>query len=145
MDFSILKRKLAIGKRIDDFLDHVSESGLLFKLGVDSYLKGNLESFEKKLEDITHTENQGDALRRTLEEQLYMQTLIALRTALPFHLKGFIKFGYKVGWRVSEIAGLTWKQVDLNQGIVRLEVGETKNDEARTVYLDDELKEIFTQ
>jgi integrase len=70
---------------------------------------------------------------------------LALRTALPFHLKGFITFGYKVGWRVSELAGLTWKQVDLNQGIVRLEVGETKNDDARTVYLDDELKEIFNQ
>jgi integrase len=48
-----------------------------------------------------------------------------------------------VGWRVLEITGLTWKQVDRHQGIVRLEVGETKNDAARTVYLDDELKEIF--
>jgi len=76
MDFQIIKRKLEIGKRIDDFLDNVSESGLLFKLGVDSYLKGNVESFEKKLEDITHTENQGDSLRRSLEEQLFMQTLI---------------------------------------------------------------------
>src|SRR5210317_1294196 len=76
MDFRILKRKLEIGNKIDDFLDNVSESGLLFKLGVDSYLKGNVESFEKKLEDITHTENQGDSLRRSLEEQLYMQTLI---------------------------------------------------------------------
>jgi len=76
MDFRILKQKLEIGKRIDDFLDNVNESGLLFKLGVDSYLKGNVESFEKKLEDITHTENQGDSLRRSLEEQLYMQTLI---------------------------------------------------------------------
>ena len=76
MDFRILKRKLEIGKRIDDFLDNVSESGLLFKLGVDSYLKGNVESFEKKLEDITQTENQGDSLRRSLEEQLYVQTLI---------------------------------------------------------------------
>ena len=44
---------------------------------------------------------------------------------------------------MSEIAGLTWSQVDLENGIVRLEVGETKNDEARTVYLDDELKEVF--
>jgi len=44
---------------------------------------------------------------------------------------------------LSEISVLTWKQVDRNQGIVRLEVGETKNDAARTVYLDDELKEIF--
>jgi predicted phosphate transport protein (TIGR00153 family) len=76
MDFRILKQKLEIGKRIDDFLDNVSESGLLFKLGVDSFLKGNLESFEKKLEDITHTEYEGDSLRRSLEEQLYVQTLI---------------------------------------------------------------------
>ena len=75
MDFRILKRKLEIGKRIDDFLDNVSESGLLFKLGVDSYLKGNVESFEKKLEDITDTENQGDSLRRSIEEQLYVQKI----------------------------------------------------------------------
>ena len=33
--------------------------------------------------------------------------------------------------------------MDFAQGIVRLEVGETKNDEGRTVYLDDELKELF--
>jgi len=76
MELRILKQKLEIGKRIDDFLDNVSESGLLFKLGVDSFLKGNLESFEKKLEDITHTEKQGDSLRRSLEEQLYVRTLI---------------------------------------------------------------------
>ncbi|MGD8992042.1 MAG: site-specific integrase [Desulfobacterales bacterium] len=69
----------------------------------------------------------------------------ALRDALPSYLKGFITFAYKVGWRASEIRGLTWSQVDLNQGIVRLEVGETKNTEGRTVYLDDELKQIFEQ
>ena len=40
---------------------------------------------------------------------------------------------------------LRWSQVDLNQGIVRLEPGETKNDDGRTVYLDDELKEVFNQ
>ena len=34
MDFRILKRKLEIGKRIDDFLDNVSEAGLLFCVGV---------------------------------------------------------------------------------------------------------------
>jgi len=68
---------------------------------------------------------------------------LALRDALPSYLKDFTTFAYKVGWRVSEITSLTWNQVDRKQGIVRLEVGETKNDEARTVYLDDELKEIF--
>ena len=68
---------------------------------------------------------------------------IALRNALPSYLKGFATFGYRTGWRFSEIAGLTWSQVDLDNSIVRLEVGETKNDAARTVYLDDELQEVF--
>ena len=36
-------------------------------------------------------------------------------------------------------------RVDRHQGIVRLEAGETKNDEARTVYLDGELKDIVNQ
>jgi integrase len=70
---------------------------------------------------------------------------LALRDALPYYLKPFITFAYKFGWRDTEIAGITWNQVDRTQGIVRLEVGETKNDEARTVYLDKELKEIFNK
>jgi integrase len=68
---------------------------------------------------------------------------VALRDAIPEYLKGFVTFAYKTGWRVSEISGLTWNQVDCDNGIVRLEVGETKNDDARTVYLDDELQGIF--
>lgn len=68
---------------------------------------------------------------------------IALREALPLYLKGFVTFAYKTGWRVSEIDSLTWSQVDLENNIVRLESGTTKNDEGRTVYLDDELKAVF--
>jgi integrase len=70
---------------------------------------------------------------------------LALRSALPDYLKGFVTFAYKTGWRVSEIASLTWERVDLQGGIVRIEAGETKNREARTVYLDEELKEILGQ
>jgi len=68
---------------------------------------------------------------------------VALRDAIPEYLKGFVTFAYKTGWRVSEIAGLTWSHVDRDNGIVRLEVGETKNDDARMVYLDGELQEVF--
>lgn len=68
---------------------------------------------------------------------------VALRDNLPDYLKGFVTFAYKTGWRVSEITGLTWNQVDRHLGIVWLESGETKNDEGRTVYLDDELQEVF--
>ncbi|UCF74125.1 MAG: tyrosine-type recombinase/integrase [Deltaproteobacteria bacterium] len=70
---------------------------------------------------------------------------LALKGVLPDYLKGFITFAYKTGWRISEISNLTWSQVDLEAGIVRLEAGETKNDEARTVYLDEELREVFNR
>jgi integrase len=68
---------------------------------------------------------------------------LALRNELPDYLKGFVTFAYKTGWRLSEITGLTWGLVDLDNGIVRLEPGETKNDDGRTVYIDEELQEIF--
>jgi integrase len=70
---------------------------------------------------------------------------LALRAALPDYLRPIITFAYASGWRLSEILGLTWERVDVKNGVVRLEAGETKNDEARTFYLDDELKEVFRQ
>jgi integrase len=69
---------------------------------------------------------------------------LALRNSLPEYLKPFVTFGYKIGWRDTEIASLTWgRNVDLDNGIVTLIVGETKNEDARTVYLDDELKTLL--
>ncbi|MGH7538739.1 MAG: tyrosine-type recombinase/integrase, partial [Gemmatimonadales bacterium] len=42
-------------------------------------------------------------------------------------------FAYLTGWRVpSEVLPLTWAQVDFGAGMVRLEVGTTKNREGRT-------------
>jgi len=76
MEFRILKKRLDIGRQFDIFLDKVSEAGLLFKAGVDAFLSGNIESFENKINDIIETEHEGDALRRNLEEILYIQTLI---------------------------------------------------------------------
>jgi uncharacterized protein len=76
MEFRIIKKRLGIGRQFDVFLDKVSEAGLLFKTGVDAYLSGNIESFEKKIGDIIETEHDGDALRRDLEETIYVQTLI---------------------------------------------------------------------
>ena len=64
---------------------------------------------------------------------------LALREALPEHLRAMVTFAYKTGWRVSEITGMTWDQVDLKQAVVRLEVGTTKNMGGRTVILDSEL------
>jgi integrase len=68
---------------------------------------------------------------------------LALKEKLPEYLKGFATFGYKIGWRINEIRDLTWNHVDRTQGIVTLMVGDTKNKEARTIYLDEELRTII--
>ena len=39
--------------------------------------------------------------------------------------------------------GLIWDRVDLDERTVSLEVGETKNDEGWTIYLDDELLKLL--
>lgn len=70
---------------------------------------------------------------------------LALKEALPDYLKTYVTFAYKSGWRLREISALLWDQVDLVNGIVTLWVGDTKNDDARTLYLDDELKVLFEQ
>lgn len=65
-----------IGKQIDDFLDKVSESGLMFKQGMDAYFRRNIDTFKRKIDEIAVTEHEGDTLRRTVEEQLFLRTLI---------------------------------------------------------------------
>jgi predicted phosphate transport protein (TIGR00153 family) len=72
----ILRRRIGIENQVDEFLDLVSESGLIFKLAIGAYLRGDIDAFLKKIEQITTAEHKGDSLTRTLEERLYVQTLI---------------------------------------------------------------------
>jgi integrase len=71
------------------------------------------------------------------------QDYLTLLEALPAHLRPVVIFAYHTGWRKSEILGLTWDRVDLDAATVRLEVGETKNDQGRTIYLDAELQSLL--
>lgn len=68
---------------------------------------------------------------------------LALRDALPEFLMAVVTFGYKTGWRISEVLNLQWSRVDRVNHTVYLNLGESKNDEARIVYLDDELICLF--
>ena len=72
-----------------------------------------------------------------------MIQFLAVRAALPEYLRGFVTIAYKEGWRLDEIETLSWDQVDRKLGIIRLEAGETKNDDARVAYLDEEEKRII--
>jgi integrase len=54
-----------------------------------------------------------------------------------------VTFAYRSGWRISEIRNLRWNQVNRSQGIVTLPPGSTRNREPRTIYLDEEVKEVI--
>jgi predicted phosphate transport protein (TIGR00153 family) len=72
----ILKTQIGIEQQVEDFLNHVSLSGLIFRQGCEYYLYGNKEDFQRKLQDITDCEHKGDDLRRSINERLYTKTLI---------------------------------------------------------------------
>ena len=50
---------------------------------------------------------------------------------------------YLTGMKQGEILGLTWGQVDLREGFIRLQPGDTKTNEGRLVPFNGELREMF--
>ena len=71
----------------------------------------------------------------------------AVRRRLPAALQSVVTFAYVTGWRIeSEVLSLTWRQVDFQAGLVRLDPGTTKNDEGRVwpFTLIPELKDTLT-
>jgi len=66
---------------------------------------------------------------------------IRLLAHCPPHIKPIMKLAYYTGMRQGEILNLTWGQVDLKEGFIRLEPEDTKTNEGRLVPLDEELVE----
>jgi len=58
---------------------------------------------------------------------------LRVREHLPAEIQPVATFAYYTGCRKFQILSLRWEQVDLERGIARLEVGETKNGEARVI------------
>lgn len=76
-DLALFRRTRSLETEIDRFLNQLSESGLLFKSALQTYLReGASEEFERKLHHVNALESQNDSLRRSIETQLYAQTLI---------------------------------------------------------------------
>ena len=68
---------------------------------------------------------------------------IRLLAASPLHQKPIVKIAYHTGMRRGEILSLTWGQVDLKEGFIRLNPEHTKTNESRIVPLNAELMEMF--
>ena len=70
----------------------------------------------------------------------------ALLPKLPEYLRPPMTFAYWTGWRVySEVLSLTWSQVDVDAGTIRLLPGSTKNGEGRVIFLAPELQALVEQ
>src|SRR5215813_1426001 len=68
----------------------------------------------------------------------------AVVARVPEWLRPPLTLAYLVGWRVhKEIFPLTWRQIDLEVGTVRLEVGTTKNKDGRLIYLPPSLRGVL--
>lgn len=64
---------------------------------------------------------------------------LAVTSHLPFGLAVMADTACQYGWRKGELIGLTWPQVDLASGLIRLEPGTTQNDEGRSGVLTADL------
>src|SRR5579884_1902503 len=87
------------------------------------------------------TEN--DARKGFMERAAFEE----IRAKLPDYPRPVVTFLYWTGWRRSEVLALTRDRVDLNVGVVRLEVGTTKTKAGRTFCFGeiDELKTMLTE
>jgi integrase len=60
-------------------------------------------------------------------------------------LRAMFELGYTYGWRKGELLGMRVAQVDLAERTLRLDAGETKNDEARLVEMTGKVYELLKQ
>ena len=72
----LMKKTKELEMQIDEYLDLVVKASLIFKQGVKHYLNNQMDQFFDDRKKIDETESKGDALRRTIETKLYVETLI---------------------------------------------------------------------
>jgi integrase len=64
-----------------------------------------------------------------------------VEAALPNPINDAARFGWLTGWRKGEIVEMTWDQVDMRSGEVRL--FDSKNGRGRVLEFDDDLKALM--
>ncbi len=72
----LFKKTKMLERKMDEFLDVTSETGLAFLEAIKNYFDNDQAKFNDHLKKINDLENRADVLRRGIESQLYTETLI---------------------------------------------------------------------
>ncbi len=70
---------------------------------------------------------------------------LAIREHLPADSADILDFGYHSGWRRKEITRLTWAEVDLAGGVVRLSPERSKTKTGRLLPLSPPLRDVLSR
>lgn len=81
-------RTRALIAQIDEFLDKLSEGGLVYDRGLRAYLDDDDPVAEEKLSQLTILEHRCDSLRRSIETTLYTEMLLPESRGDVLHLVG---------------------------------------------------------
>ena len=74
---SLFGQTKQLEKEIDQFVDILSEVGLIFKSIVPSYLtNGSTDKFDEMVEQVSEMESKADKITKEVERTLYEETLI---------------------------------------------------------------------
>jgi len=74
---------------------------------------------------------------------LSVEEYIRLLDAAPKHLKPILTVAYNTGMRKMEILGLTWDQVDLKKGFIRLKADQTKEKKDKSIPINHHVRTLL--
>ena len=84
--------------------------------------------------------HQSDNARKRV---LTIAEYIRLVDAAPEHLRALLTMEYWTGMRRGELLGLTWQEVDLKKGFIRLKAERTKEGKAKSIPLNHVALEVL--
>lgn len=82
-------------------------------------------------------------VRKGFVKDAQYAALVRATAAIGPWLRTLFELAYTYGWRKAELLGLRVSQVDMAERTITLDVGETKNDEARSVEMTTEVYELL--
>jgi integrase len=106
----------------------------MFQLAVRRGQLDRMPMFPKRLEENPPREG-------FFEHEEYLK----VRAELPTSYQDVLDFAYYSGWRKQEILGLTWDEVDLHGGVIRLRAARSKTKTGRVLPISPPLQEVLTR